>query len=121
LVKETAEALARQFVDRPSQRETVDSSHMNVQPNGQTTKDVVPPNTSTTARQSYVLKTVPSTIQNPGSSNVQQSNSVQTRAVDMLLVVAGVTEQDGNTSSDGAIYGGFWSHSYGQEERPYML
>jgi hypothetical protein len=73
LVKETAEALARQFVDRPNQRETGGSSHVNVQPNVQTTKEVLPPNT---IRQSYVPKTVSGAVQNPGSSNVQQTISV---------------------------------------------
>jgi phosphoenolpyruvate carboxylase len=81
-----------------------------VLPNVQTIKDVVPPNTSTAARMSYVPKTVQSAV----SGNLQQTNTVQTRAVDTLMAVEGVAEQEGKAS---LCYESFWSRSFGQERK----
>jgi hypothetical protein len=57
---------------------------------------------------------VPKTVQSAVSGNLQQTNTVQTRAVDTLMAVEGVAEQEGKAS---LCYGSFWSRSFGQERK----
>ena len=95
LVKETAEALARQFVDHPSQREPVAPSLVPPQSTVQGNREVVPPIPPPVVRQSYVAKVVSNIVTNPTVGQVQQPSGVEPRAVDTLMAVAGSAEQGG--------------------------
>jgi hypothetical protein len=93
LVKETAEALVRQFVHRPSQREPVSSSMISTQPTIQSSKDLVQPNYNTVARQTYVPKVTSNAVHAPNLGHVQQDQEVEQRSLDASIVDADIDEQ----------------------------
>lgn len=101
LVKETAEALARQFVDRPTQREPLNSSIISSQPAAQNSREVIRPNHNTAARQSYVPKVVSDSAQITIASNIQQDQVMEQSPIDASNIQAEFDDQGRSVTSDG--------------------